>query len=97
MASSCPTGTSPTSPRAPPEFDAYIRELRWAQHFALLNREEMMDRVVTPSPSTWIGAPSPEAERINCHHNFTQQETHFGKDGLGVPQGRHRGEAGEPG
>ena len=28
------------------EFDAYIRDLRWAQKFALLNREEMMDRVV---------------------------------------------------
>ncbi|WP_247629181.1 RtcB family protein [Microbacterium croceum] len=29
-----------------PEFTRYIRELRWAQHFALLNREEMMDRVI---------------------------------------------------
>lgn len=29
-----------------PEFSRYIRELRWAQHFALLNREEMMDRVI---------------------------------------------------
>ena len=28
------------------EFWAYIRDLRWAQHFALLNREEMMHRVV---------------------------------------------------
>ncbi len=28
------------------EFWTYIRELRWAQRFALLNREEMMDRVV---------------------------------------------------
>src|SRR5699024_9285545 len=27
-----------------PQFRAYVRELRWAQHFALLNREEMMDR-----------------------------------------------------
>ena len=26
------------------EFWAYIRDLRWAQHFALLNREEMMAR-----------------------------------------------------
>lgn len=26
------------------EFWAYVRQLRWAQHFALLNREEMMDR-----------------------------------------------------
>src|SRR5207248_2722400 len=25
-----------------PEFDLYIRDLNWAQHFALLNREEMM-------------------------------------------------------
>ena len=28
------------------EFWAYIRQMRWAQHYALLNREEMMDRVV---------------------------------------------------
>jgi tRNA-splicing ligase RtcB len=27
------------------EFSTYIRQLRWAQKFALLNREEMMDRV----------------------------------------------------
>ena len=27
------------------EFDRYMAELQWAQHFALLNREEMMDRV----------------------------------------------------
>ena len=27
------------------EFWAYMRDLRWAQKFALLNREEMMDRV----------------------------------------------------
>ena len=26
------------------EFWAYLRDLRWAQHFALLNREEMMAR-----------------------------------------------------
>ena len=45
-ASSCPTGTSPTWWRATPEFDAYIEALRWAQRFAYLNREEMMDRVV---------------------------------------------------
>jgi tRNA-splicing ligase RtcB len=61
------------------EFWAYIRELRWAQHFALLNREEMMDRVVGCFES-WLGQPVAEQERINCHHNFTQQERHFGKD-----------------
>src|SRR5579859_6797406 len=29
-----------------PEFEQYITDLNWAQHFALLNREEMMDRVI---------------------------------------------------
>ena len=60
------------------EFWAYIRELRWAQDYALLNREEMMDRVVD-AISEHMGEPVVEAERVNCHHNFTEQETHFGK------------------
>jgi tRNA-splicing ligase RtcB len=62
-----------------PEFTRYIRELRWAQHFALLNREEMMDRVVR-QVSEFVGEPVAEQERINCHHNFTEHEKHFGKE-----------------
>ncbi|NYD68356.1 RtcB family protein [Agromyces atrinae] len=61
-----------------PEFTRYIAELRWAQHFALLNREEMMDRVIR-QVSEWVGEPVDEVERINCHHNFTESEMHFGK------------------
>ncbi len=61
------------------EFDRYIAELRWAQRFALLNREEMMDRLVR-QVSEHLGQPVEERERINCHHNFTQRERHFGKD-----------------
>ncbi len=60
------------------EFWAYMRDLRWAQKFALLNREEMMDRVVD-CVQKWIGEAVVETERINCHHNFTQQEEHFHK------------------
>ena len=60
------------------EFWKYIRELRWAQHYALLNREEMMDRVITQL-EYWMGVPVQQQERINCHHNYTEQETHFGK------------------
>ena len=62
-----------------PEFARYIAELRWAQHFALLNREEMMDRVIRQL-SEWMGKPVVELDRINCHHNFTQKERHFGKE-----------------
>jgi tRNA-splicing ligase RtcB len=63
------------------EFDDYLRNLRWAQRFALLNREEMMDRLIA-EVQTHVRADSGpiERERINCHHNFTQIERHFGHD-----------------
>lgn len=78
------------------EFDRYIAELRWAQTYALLNREEMMDRVVRQF-SEWIGAPVEEVERINCHHNFTEQERHFGRDVWVSRKGAIQADAGRPG
>jgi tRNA-splicing ligase RtcB len=60
------------------EFEAYLRELHWAQHYALLNREEMMDRAVRQL-GEFLGEGVVEAQRVNCHHNFTQQETHWGR------------------
>lgn len=78
------------------EFWKYIRELRWAQHYALLNREEMMDRVITQL-EYWIGAPVQQQERINCHHNYTEQETHFGKQVWLSRKGAINAEAGRDG
>jgi tRNA-splicing ligase RtcB len=65
------------------EFDDYIRDLLFAQHFAKLNRDEMMDRVMIEL-SRAVFADSAhmaelEVQRINCHHNFTQLEEHFGQ------------------
>lgn len=70
-------------PEGTPEFGEYIEQMKWAQEFALANREEMMDRVIRCF-SYWFGlkdepAQVYELERINCHHNFTQKEYHFGK------------------
>ena len=65
-----------------PEFEAYMTDLLWAQDFARLNREEMMDRVMKELSYAFYGEDGHESEiereRINCHHNFTQQEQHFG-------------------
>lgn len=61
------------------EFDRYMRDLRWAQRFALLNREEMMDRVIDQFEE-WVGETVIENDRINCHHNYTERERHFGKE-----------------
>ena len=78
------------------EFDSYIAELGWAQRFALLNREEMMDRVVRQL-AEWIGEAVVEHDRINCHHNFTQKEVHFGKTVWLSRKGAISAQSGEPG
>lgn len=59
------------------EFGRYIAELHWAQEFARLNRLEMMDRVVA-AVGAQVG-PVQRLETIQCHHNYTARETHWGK------------------
>jgi tRNA-splicing ligase RtcB len=61
------------------EFWGYLEALRWAQRFAYLNREEMMERVVEAF-SEWTALPVEKLEQVNCHHNYTARERHFGKD-----------------
>ncbi|MCD2169274.1 RtcB family protein [Microbacterium sp. JC 701] len=79
-----------------PEFSRYIRELRWAQHFALLNREEMMDRVANQL-GRFLDTPVEERERINCHHNFSESEMHFGKRVWVSRKGAIMADEGRPG
>ena len=61
-----------------PEFWSYMEALGWAQRFAYLNREEMMDRVIACFED-WHGQIN-AGMTVNCHHNYTARETHFGKD-----------------
>jgi len=71
-------------PEDHPSFRAYMRDLNWAQQFAFHNRNEMMDRVLTELSHAVFGEdghqPQLEVQRINCHHNFTQKEHHFGQE-----------------
>jgi tRNA-splicing ligase RtcB len=71
-------------PQGSKEFTTYLKELAWAQRFALENRAEMMDRFrwvlaewmgVDPSTSAEL-----EVERVNTHHNYTVKERHGGRD-----------------
>ena len=83
------------------EFDEYTRDLHWAQDFALLNREEMMDRVMTELSYTVYREGGHEGEleleRIQCHHNFTQKERHYGKDVWVSRKGAIQARAGQMG
>ncbi len=66
-------------PQGTDEFRRYLLDLKWAQRFAYLNRAEMMDRFASVF-AEWMGvADAQVVETINCHHNYTQREEHFGK------------------
>lgn len=69
-------------PEGTSEFNEYMMHLNWAQRFAMLNRDEMMDRVLKDISFQVYGENGHqsefEIERINCHHNFTQIENHMG-------------------
>ena len=60
-----------------PEFDAYVEALHWAQRFAALNREEMMDRVAE-QVSRFLTEEVRRVQVVQCHHNYTERETHYG-------------------
>jgi len=61
------------------EFDRYMTDLRWAQSYAFANRNRMMDLLLA-CLEEFVGRPIEERRRINCHHNYTSRERHFGRD-----------------
>jgi tRNA-splicing ligase RtcB len=73
------------------EYNDYMTDLQWAQAFAKKSRDEMMDRFLTEMSYHIFNEGGHEAEieqqRINCHHNFTNIEHHFGADVLVTRKG----------
>ncbi|GAA5194330.1 RtcB family protein [Rugosimonospora acidiphila] len=60
-----------------PEFTSYIRDMLWAQRYALASRARM-DAAVVASLFEVVGHGD-RVRTINCHHNFTAQERHHGR------------------
>lgn len=79
-----------------PQFQAYIRDMLWAQDYALENREQMMDAVIA-STSTAVGRPLAVRRRINCHHNYTEREDHGGRSLWITRKGAIRARIGDAG
>ena len=61
-------------------FGDYVRSVSWAQKFAALNRELMMKRVIEAAKTVIRKNFQSHIEAVNCHHNYVQQETHFGQE-----------------
>lgn len=80
-----------------PEAAAYMRDLLWAQDYALENREEMMRRVLD-QVSRHLGLDRvTTGMKVNCHHNFAVWEHHFGENVLVTRKGAVRAQAGDMG
>lgn len=63
-----------------PEFEAYINDLLSAQEYAKQNRKLMMDLVLKDISYHLFGENRDFElpERVDCHHNYTSIENHFG-------------------
>ena len=78
-------------------FDDYIEAVGWAQKFARINREVMMQNLIA-ALRTVIAKPfEAHVEAVNCHHNYVQKEQHFGRDVLVTRKGAVSARAGELG
>ncbi|MBW4519459.1 MAG: RtcB family protein [Scytolyngbya sp. HA4215-MV1] len=63
------------------EFDAYWRDLQWAQNYARMNREVMMARFKRLVEKHLVGGkPTKPLLSVNCHHNYAEKEVHFGEE-----------------
>jgi tRNA-splicing ligase RtcB len=78
-----------------PAFDAYRRDLYWAQEYARFNREVMLHLLAGVVRRFWPRVACKPA--ISCHHNYVAEEVHFGDEVLVTRKGAIRAGAGELG
>ncbi len=79
-----------------PLFDDYVEAVSWAQDYARLNREAMLERVLQAMrgglPPFRLGKTA-----VNCHHNYVQRESHHGESLLVTRKGAVSAREGELG
>jgi tRNA-splicing ligase RtcB len=85
-------------PEGTEHFADYVEAVRWAQDFAMTNRQLMMRAVVDAMRSV-AGIPPFRAdlEAVNCHHNYVARERHYGENVFVTRKGAVRAGAGELG
>jgi tRNA-splicing ligase RtcB (3'-phosphate/5'-hydroxy nucleic acid ligase) len=77
-------------------FDDYVEAMSWAQDYAMENRRAMMDSVLRVMHEQLRPFTLGDVA-VNCHHNYTTKERHFGEDVLVTRKGAVRAGAGELG
>jgi tRNA-splicing ligase RtcB len=78
-------------------YDDYVQAVGWAQKFARMNREVMMQNLIASVRKVITKPFETHVEAVNCHHNYVQKERHFGKDVLITRKGAVSAREGELG
>lgn len=61
-------------------FADYVTAVGWAQAYARINRQVMLENVIAAvAEAPGIKPFTSTIEAVNCHHNYVQEEEHFGK------------------
>lgn len=84
-------------PEGTEHFSDYVQAVNWAQGFAMLNREVMMANVVDTLNNVLPVAFDAQVQAVNCHHNYVQRESHYGKNVWVTRKGAVRAREGEMG
>lgn len=86
-------------PQETTEFDSYIKDLQWAQEYAMQNRIEMMSRVIKDLSFEIFGEDGrvERSTEINCHHNYVAWENHYGQNVMVTRKGAVRARSGDMG
>lgn len=61
------------------DFDDYVTAVQWAQDYAFENRRVMMAKTIAALRREIKQPFQVTKEAINCHHNYVEQEEHFGQ------------------
>jgi tRNA-splicing ligase RtcB len=78
-------------------FDDYVEAVSWAQEFAALNRQVMMDAVLDVLRQRLPSFVVSNEKAVNCHHNYISKENHFGANVLVTRKGAVRAREGDLG
>jgi tRNA-splicing ligase RtcB len=74
-----------------------VQAVGWAQKFARINREVMMQNLIRALRGVIDKPFQTHVEAVNCHHNYVQRERHFGSDVLVTRKGAVSAREGELG
>lgn len=59
-------------------FNDYVEAVDWAQRYALVNRDMMMEQILKVLVHNFKNFAI-TSKAVNCHHNYVQKEEHFGE------------------